>query len=213
MIEHYGNGSFAFQGFPTPLFAEIIRINYLRLRATKIIPITEAEDLTNEAYEILNRIQSFWPEQWAESKPTSRRDEWILLGSVRQAAVALYCIHSLQSISVLPRIPFLRESRYLHSQQLQSLLKRALPLPRLSLFMLWPLIVLGVEAVNGSLAMRVFVQEKLPEMSRSTGMLAPLTAKGVLERFWDSGRTDWDSCFDRPYAFIMVPAVDASKLS
>ena len=79
--------------------------------------------------------------------------------------------------------------------------------------MLWPLIVLGVEAVNGSLATRAFVQEKLPEMNRSTGMLAPLTAKGVLQRFWDSGRTDWDSCFDSPYALIMVPAVDASKLT
>lgn len=213
MIEHYGNGPFAFQGFPTPLFADIIRINCFRQRATKSLPIIETEDLTYEAYEILNRIQSFSSEQWAESKLPSRREEWTLLGNIRQAAVALYCIHSLQSISVLPLIPFLRESCFLHSQQLQRLLKTAIPQPSLRLFMLWPLIVLGVEAVNGDSSMQAFVQEKLSELSRYTGMLAPLTAKDILERFWNSGRTDWDSCFERPYAFIMVPAVDVSKLS
>lgn len=44
-------------------------------------------------------------------------------------------------------------------------------------------------------------------------MLAPLTAKNVLERFWDSGKTNWGSCFDRKYALVMEPAVEASNLS
>ena len=211
VMEHYGGGLFAFQGFPAPLFAEIIKINYLRMRAAKHMP-TGTEELTHGAYETLYRIQQFSPEQWAEPKPSSKR-EWMLLGKIYQAAVALYCVHSLQSLSVLPQIPFLRGCCISYSQQLQTLLGQAMPFPMINSFMLWPLIILGVEAVNGSVAMRAFVQGQLPAMSRNTGMLAPLTAKKVLERFWDSGKADWDSCFDKPYAFVMDPAVDVSKLA
>lgn len=44
-------------------------------------------------------------------------------------------------------------------------------------------------------------------------MIVPLTAKSVFERFCDSGKMDWDSCFDRLYACMMEPAVEVSKLS
>lgn len=214
VMEHYGSGPFAFQGIPTPLFAEIIKINYLRKRASKyILKGADNSGFTyDEAYEILNRIQSFYPEQWGQSKPSSKREEWILLAELHYAALVLYCIHSLQSISVLPQIPFLRSTCFSRGQRLQTLLKQAILSPTLKLFILWPLIVLGVEAVNGPISMRAFVREKLPEMSRYTGMLAPLSAKNVLERFWNSGETDWDSCFDRPHAFVMTPAVNVSKL-
>lgn len=211
LMEQYGNVAFAFQGFPVPVFAEIIKINYLRMRAAKQMP-TGAVDFTHEAYETLNRIQQFSPEQWAESKPSAKREDWVLLGKIHQAALALYCINSLQSLSVLPQIPFLRSCRTSHSQQLQTLLEQGLPVPSINLFMLWPLIVLGVEAVTGGVALRAFVQEQLPDMSRRTGMLAPLTAKNVLQRFWDSRETGWDSCFDRPCAFVMDPAVNVGKL-
>lgn len=219
LMEQYGNMPFAFQGFPVPVFAEIIKINYLRMRAAKQMP-TGTMDFTHEAFEILNRIQQFSPGQWAESKPSAKRDDWVLLGKIHQTALALYCINSLQSLSVLPQIPSLRGCRVSQSQQLQTLLERGLPVPSINkpsinLFMPWPLIVLGVEAVNGGVAMRAFVQEQLPDMSRRTGMLAPLTAKNVLQGFWDSGETSetgWDSCFDRPYAFVMDPAVNVSKL-
>lgn len=212
VIENYGNRLFAFQGLSTPLFAEIIKINYLRMRAAKHMPVG-AEDLTYEAYEILHRIESFSPEQWTESKPSSKREKWMLLGKVHRAAVALFCIHSLQSVSVLPHIPLYRGICAAHGRYLHTLLKQAVSSPPTRRFMLWPLIVLGVEAVNGAVAMRSFVQWQLPELSRDTGILAPLTAKDVLEKFWDSGETDWDSCFDRPYAFMMEPAVEVSKLS
>lgn len=81
------------------------------------------------------------------------------------------------------------------------------------MFMLWPMVLLGVEAVNGGAAMRAFVAEKLAEMSRGVGTHVPLTAKGVLESFWASGETCWDACFDRPYAFTTQIAVDTSRVS
>lgn len=79
--------------------------------------------------------------------------------------------------------------------------------------MLWPLVVLGVEAADlGRMAIREFVKEQLEGMSRHAGTYVPLTAKSVLERFWASGKTSWDSCFDRPYVFTTQIAVDMSRL-
>lgn len=210
ILEQYGGGVFAFQMCPPPLFAEIIKINHFRARASKHEP-TGAEDLTQEAYGILSRIHSFSPEQWAESKPSSKED-WMLLGNVYQAAVALYCISSLQSLWVLPLAPSLRALCTTHGQFLQVLLSEALSSPRLNRFLLWPLVVLGMEAVNGGAAIRAFVRKQLPEMSRYIGTYVPLMARDVLERFWASGETRWDACFDRPYVFATQIGVDISRM-
>lgn len=211
VIEQHGSNPFAFQGFPTELFAEVIKINYLRMQASKQLAM-EADDLAYEANEILNRLQRFSPERWADTKPSQSREAWVLLGMLRRAASILYCICSLQSVSVLPVSPFYRDLCELHRQNLHLLLQRAILMPPLKLSMLWPLLVLGVSAVHGPADMRGFVRFQLPEISKYTGMLAPLTAKNVLERFWDSGYTTWDQCFDKPYAFIMQPSVERSKL-
>lgn len=210
ILERYGGGVFAFYMWPPPLFAEIIKINHLRMRTARHEPTTKVEDASQEAYGILSRIQEFCPERWAEPKPSSKED-WMLLGNTYRAAVALYCISSLQSLSVLPLDSSLRALRTTLGQHLQLLLNEALSSPRIKMFMLWPLFVLGMEAVNGGAAMRAFVEKQLPEMSRHAGTYVPLTAKGVLERFWASGGTRWDACFDRPYAFVAQIAVDLSR--
>lgn len=206
----FGDGVSIIHTYPTPLFAEIIRINHLRLRASKYEPpLTEA--FTDEANKILGRIQTFSSEQWAESEPSAKSD-WILIGNIFQAAVALYCISSLQSLSILPLIPILRGRCNIHGHCLQVLLKKALSSPSTRNLMLWPLVVLGMEAVNGGAAMRTFVREQLSELSRSIGTYVPLNAKEVLERFWASSTTNWDACFDRPYAFATQTAVDVCQL-
>lgn len=169
------------------------------------------EHLSREAHQALSRTLDFSPDQWAGSKQTSE-EEWRCLGSVYQSAVVLYCIHSLQSLSVLHFTHSLREYCTKHSQLLQGRLGQALTSPRLKRFVLWPLVLLGMEAVNGSRATRTFVMEQLQEMSRHVGTYVPLTAKAVLERFWASGETSWDSCFDRPYAFATQIAVDISQI-
>jgi hypothetical protein len=211
ILAQYGGGLFPFQMCPPHLFAEIVKINYLRMRATAL-EFRRAEELSQLAYEMLGRIDDFSPTQWAESKFSSK-EEWMLLGDIFQAAVALYCILSLQSLSILPISPSLRARCTMHGHLLQVLLNKALQSPSLKRFLLWPLVLLGVEAVNGDLAMRAFVVKQLPEMSRHFGTYVPLTAKEVLERFWASGETRWDVCFERPYAFTMQIAVDLSQLS
>jgi Fungal specific transcription factor domain len=209
ILEQYGGGIFPFQMCPPPVFAEIIKINHLRMRATKL---TGAEDLSQEAYGIQSRINGFSPEQWAESKPSSKED-WVLLGNAYQTAAVLYCISSLQSLSVLPLTSSLRARRTTYGQLLHALLNEALLSPRIKRFMLWPLIVLGMEAVNGGAAMRAFVERQLIEMSRYLGIYMPLMAKGVFERFWASGETSWDVCFDRPYIFATQIAANMKRIT
>ncbi|OGM47901.1 hypothetical protein ABOM_002779 [Aspergillus bombycis] len=209
MIERYGDRPFAFGTCPTALFAEIIKINYLRVRATKSDPEAPSV-LVDDAYEILNRIHGFSPDQWAEPKLASHA-EWALLGNIHQAAVALYCILSLQSLAILPQSSFLQHHCIAHAQLLQRLLIDALTSHRFERFIIWDLVVLGVAAVNDA-GTRSFVREQLPQLSRSTGTYAPLMAETLLERFWASGETHWDACFDQPYTFAMNMSVDVSGL-
>lgn len=214
ILQQSGDASPSFQMCPPLLLSELIRINHFRMLAASPKPTNSTkEDLRLEAYRVLDRIHDFSPEQWADSKRFSKED-WMLLGNIYQAAVSVYCISSLQSLAVLPLTSSaLRAHRTSHTQVLQLLLRRALLSPRVKRFMLWPLVVLGVEAaVLGGVAMRDFVKEQLGRMSRHAGTYVPLTAKGVLERFWVSGKTSWDSCFDKPYAFTTQIAVDMSPI-
>ena len=210
ILEQYRQGIFPFQMCPPPLFAEIVKINRLRMRATKH-GAPGANDLSREAYGILSRIHNFSPEHWAESKPLSI-EEWVLVGNVYRAAVTLYCISSLQSLSILPLSSSLVDRRTTNGQLLHQLLNNALSSSRIKRFMLWPLLVLGMEAVHGGAAMRAFVTIQLPELSRHVGTYAPLTAKAILERFWTSRDTRWDACFDKPYVFATQIAVDLSQV-
>ncbi|EXJ85550.1 hypothetical protein A1O1_05914 [Capronia coronata CBS 617.96] len=72
--------------------------------------------------------------------------------------------------------------------------------------------MLGVEALNGGTAMHAFVQRQLHEMSHHVGMYSPLTAKSVLERFWASGETSWDACFDTPHLFCTQMAINVARV-
>lgn len=195
---------------PPSLLAEIVRINHLRLQARTKATVIEGF-LTDKAYRILNRIHKFSPEQLAESKPSSKED-WRLVGSVFKSAVILYCILSLQSASLLPETATLGETCTNYGRLLQASLAETLSSPRTKRYMLWPVVVLGVEAAHSGLAMRAFIAEQLPELSRAAGTSVPLTALTVLKSFWTSDDIRWDACFDRPYPFTMQIAVDVSQV-
>ncbi|KAK2732047.1 hypothetical protein CKAH01_01993 [Colletotrichum kahawae] len=212
VVDQYATSSSPFQMCPLSLYGELIKINHLRSRALR----SRSESHAQEAHEMLERIHDFSPREWAKLKPhltPSSMADWALLGAVYKAAVALYCVLSLQSLSVLPTTTLLRDICATHGQILKSHLEQALQSPQMGRFLVWPMVLLGVEAVHGDAAMRGFVSMKLPELSRDLGTHVPLTAKHVLERFWASGETTWDACFDRRYAFTAQLAVDTSRLS
>ncbi|KAL2161815.1 hypothetical protein VTH06DRAFT_7599 [Thermothelomyces fergusii] len=212
-----GTAAIPFQMCPGPLFAEIVKINHLRYRAARGAAGRGAGELTREALASLEQICAFSPDDWAGTKPRAWPD-WALVGRIYRAAAALYWSSSLRSVAVLPSAAAGPPPPPVCSTavaQLRDLLARALARPHLRLFVLWPLVVLGVQAADGAeggAAVREFVAARLPALARAGGTGAPLAAKSVLERFWASGETRWDACFDRPYAFVMQIAVDTSGI-
>ena len=182
----------------------MIKINNLRMEGCQSEVSTE---LSEEASSILDQIDSFSPERWAEQKPRGHQD-WELMGRIYQNAVSIYCISSCQSLRILPLSERLKDKLTRHGQVLHTLLSQAVSVAKTQRLVIWPLVVLGVQAVNGGVAQRTFAAKQLQEMSRYVGTTVPLVAKGFLEKFWASGETRWDACFDRPYAFATQIAVD-----
>lgn len=211
MQEHYRFATTPTQMFPPNLLAEVSKINYLRLLANSKQGITKAY-LSDEAYNILESIEAFSPEESAQSKFSSKED-WIRIATLYRSSTALYCILSLQSLSILPVNSALRATCVTNGNVLLKNLPEGLSSSRTKRFMLWPLVLLGVEAVHSGMATRAFVLKQLPELSRSVGTSMPLTAQSVLQSFWASGLNRWDDCFDRSYPFTMQIAVDVSRVS
>jgi hypothetical protein len=195
----YGDGLCPTLLCPPSLFLDIISINHLRFQGSNSSLISEST--RSAAITLLKHIDGFSPEHWSTSNTSPQ--EWWLLGRIYQSAVALYCISSLQNLFVLPSTPQLKAMRTAHGYRLFPLLKKALASPKIKMCMMWPLVVAGMEAVNGSPAERQFVDEQLSEMSQRLGTPVPLVAKSVFKRFWASGKTGWDDCFDRPYVFVI----------
>ncbi|KAA8641475.1 Zn(II)2Cys6 transcription factor [Aspergillus tanneri] len=198
MAEAYGEGLFPVLFCPPTLLLDIIRINHLRMQGSTN-PTDEI--LQTSAYTLLEQIQSFSPEQWTVTS-AAPRDEWHILGRIYQSAILVYCISSLQSVCLLPSSTDLNNMKAAHGSRLLLQLRKAMMSPAIKKCMTWPLVVAGVQAVSLSATARTFVTQQLTEMSLDVGSPIPLTARDVLKKFWDSGNTAWDVCFDQPYAFV-----------
>lgn len=184
-----------FPSFPCPrfLFLEIARINQLRLS-----PVSQSS--RDAAEGIVKRVNDFIPENWASSKDENG-ENWLIIGRIYKSAVAIYCIASLQSLSILPKTTKLQNMRCAHASRLFQLLAKAFASPVLKRCAVWPTVVAGMEAVHSSQATRSFIANQLFEMSGVMGTFTPLAARAVLRRFWESGKSGWDDCFDGACAF------------
>ncbi|EAU36806.1 predicted protein [Aspergillus terreus NIH2624] len=197
--EMYGEGLFPALLCPPQLFIKIAEINQFRYETDRLEIISD--DTRDAAHRLLEDIERFAPQDWSDSAPNNQED-WLVLGSVYQSAVLIYCIASLQSLSVLPSTSELNATRAAHGHSLLNLLKKALLLPQMRKCMLWPLVVAGMETGRAAAPSRQFVGHELRIMSQDLGTPIASSANTVLQRFWSSGKDTWDDCFDRPCAFV-----------
>ncbi|XPS68897.1 hypothetical protein M3J09_001176 [Ascochyta lentis] len=186
---------------PPSLFIEIIRINRLRQEITAS-PFENESQNSLQALDILARIGSFAPEDWAQ--PGEHHYEWLLIGTIYQSAIALYCTMSLQAVAVLPITLEMETMRTIHGKLLLESLKTAAQTRQLRKFLLFPLSVLGVEAgYHSNQSTRYWIEQQLEKNSRLLGTSSPLKARAVLRRYWQKGEPGWNECFDRPYVFVL----------
>lgn len=184
---------------PEPLFMDIVTISNLRGQVAS----ESLEDTTRHAGdEVLSRIIDFSPAQWALERPKYRK-QWELVATMYQCSCVLYCIFSLQDHFILPCSPEMQSTRQAYGDILFSLMEEALGSFYVGKFMAWPLIVAGVEAAHRPKGVQRKVAAALEVFSVNTGISTPLVARTMLERFWASGKTGWDDCFDRPFALVV----------
>lgn len=178
-----------------------MHISQLRNRAAASLILSEDyASQVQEAYNILDDIQAFSPNEWAKEP---HFDEWVLVGTIYKAAVAIYCIMSLQSLNVLPCSPEMEDMRCAFGDGLLEGLRIGVKSSRIIQFILWPTIVAGAEAAHRSRECQNCIRERLQDISRSIGSSSPLKARTVLEHFWERKASSWDECFDHPYMFVV----------
>ncbi|KAK1453135.1 hypothetical protein CMEL01_04794 [Colletotrichum melonis] len=129
------------------------------------------------------------------------RDHRDLIAAIFHSAVAVFCISSLQSVGALPRVHRLTMLRTMHGNRLYSLMEGTRKHPQLKKSVQWPLVVAGIEA-SVRVDKRRLVAELYLEQAKDIATPLPLHAKNVMRTFWDGDATDWDACFDQPYAFV-----------
>lgn len=186
---------------PPTLFNEIVRINRLRREVT-ISPFDDSSQHTLDAHDILARVEAFEPEDWAQ--PGENHEDWRLIGSIYQSAIALYCTMSLQAVGALPDSLEMVTMRTIHGERLLENLKASAQSRHLKKFSLFPLCVLGVEAgFHDQQSTRTWIERRLEDHSRLLGTSSPLKARAVLRRYWQRKKAGWDECFDGPYVFIL----------
>ncbi|KAF2107717.1 fungal-specific transcription factor domain-containing protein [Lophiotrema nucula] len=184
---------------PQPLFINIININLIRSRMAASTSFDDS--IKRDAEALLDEITTFSADEWADMQ-ASHKDEWVTLGSVYHSAVMLYCLSSLQSIGALLSSPELNAIRTAHGDLIYIHLQTALASWRIRKFMMWPLVIAGVEAKGRSSAVQARIGRQLEEMTHDIGTFSPTKARSIVEKFWASDKTGWDDCFEEPHVFF-----------
>lgn len=205
---------------PKALFAHIVTINRLRCQTLPEDGIPNPErngDLVVAAsvdshvtpLTILKQVEEFSVSEWADTKDPSHPDDWLLAGRIFQSAVALFCLLSLdrqihdeagQGVAAEDAIAFMTQT---HTDNLFALLEEGAANPMVRKSLVWPIVVAGVAAARQGPEARLFISRALCATSRVHGSSLPLVAKGVLEKFWLSGQTGWDECFEVGCCFVV----------
>ncbi|KAJ5281114.1 hypothetical protein N7478_006486 [Penicillium angulare] len=202
--------------YPAFFFVQTMRINQLRAMTADRIQwgLSPDPNARTQAFSILNDIKSFSINE-TKGTPSPMTDS-MLLGQSFKTALYIFCVLSLQSVSILPSSnddsdPLAHIVSY-EAETLAAIIENGLPNPKLKLLLLWHLTVLGVDAVNRGETRRDLVRRCAYDMYTYTGSYSVWHLKEVLETFWASGKTRWDDCWDKPYLFSPATNMDSSSL-
>ncbi|PTB64873.1 hypothetical protein BBK36DRAFT_1170543 [Trichoderma citrinoviride] len=205
---------------PAPLFREIFLINRLRLEAALSSPdplsdpSSSNSSSSSSSCDILARIDAYSvPPVPTESLDIDDQKAHNLLSVslLFKSAVAVFASLTLPCTSRCcccssssPRKPSCAELHEMHRAKLFQLLDTTSEFLPLLDHILWPVVVAGTAAATGGVGDRMLV-----EMYLLNGARDPFTggctgsALATMRRFWGSGKTAWDECFDQPHAWMI----------
>ncbi|KAK5991038.1 Phomenoic acid biosynthesis cluster-specific transcriptional regulator-like protein [Cladobotryum mycophilum] len=177
--------------YPTPLFLDMVHINNLRLPST--------HDATYTICDILSDIDAFCPREWLLSRDLPKNKDFLLITYIFKSSMALF-----GSLTVPCKAPFHAGLSCNHRGQINHdslfyLLMEAYSMPIRIDHIFWPILVAGVAAKTEQ-------ERQLVEQYFLTAVQDPFTGSSprramvLLRKFWASGKTNWDDCFDQPYS-------------
>ncbi|KAJ0426772.1 fungal-specific transcription factor domain-containing protein [Aspergillus carlsbadensis] len=216
IILRHGGVGHAFRMCPPPLLVEILMINQMRSRASE--DVLQHDTLQLEARELLSRVNAFSADEWINANE-SLDEYFTLVVQMYKAAITLYCISSLQDLGVLETCPLLGDNCTTARYLTYDLISKTRAAFGIAGCLVWPLMVLGVEAEGdgdddpgGSVAMREFICRNLVEQWQYSATYAPMALKDTLQMYWASRNKGWETCFDRPFIFSALIAVNCGGI-
>ncbi|KAL7941555.1 hypothetical protein V8C42DRAFT_178062 [Trichoderma barbatum] len=184
---------------PAPLFREIFLINRLRLEAAVSDGFTEPS-----LCEILDRIDMYSVQIVTESIDEKVASDLLFVSLLFKSAVAVFAALTLPCTSQCSSPRSCAELQKVHRANLFHLLDTTSEFLPLLDHILWPVVVAGTAAATGTVENQMLV-----EMYLLNGVRDPFTggctgaALATMRRFWTSGKTEWDECFDQPHAWMI----------
>ncbi|KAL7961191.1 hypothetical protein V8C34DRAFT_23150 [Trichoderma compactum] len=184
---------------PAPLFREIFLINRLRLDAA-------VSDGSSEPSlcGILQRVDMYSVPLMDESIDETEANALLFISLLFKASVAVFAALTLPCTSQCSPSKPCAELQKVHRANLFHLLDTTAEFLPLLDHILWPVVVAGTAAATGTVENQMLV-----EMYLLNGVRDPFTggctgaALATMRKFWTSGKTEWDECFDQPHAWMI----------
>lgn len=197
--------------FPVDLVVIARHITHVRVQAQT----RDASALQHRMQRLFQEIAAFDPDAWAEQVDIFRGDMTPAIGQIFQTATRLYGIVALPAsitspppppppplVAVDPGVTRATGPGSVCDGVRVELLERlrdTWPSLSDSTNMSWPLLVAGVALADGPAEDQEFVARCLDELWREPlHNITPLLGLTKLRRFWQSGKREWEDCFDEP---------------
>ncbi|KAL7947389.1 hypothetical protein V8C42DRAFT_317643 [Trichoderma barbatum] len=189
---------------PPNLFLDILYINRLRLRLPTTSAVYSMPLIQVTVCDVVKHIHEFSAFDRIQSSAFPKADDFLLLSSIYQAAVALYATLALPCSLGFHVAESCQDLKQKYRAKLFVSLRMAMGSSIRIHTIYWPVVVAGVAASSGTIEEQMLVEEYLNIGAKNPySDSGSLKALAILRRAWASGKTEWDDCFSEPNIILI----------